>query len=540
MNNKNAHRSNTFTPLLIAVAAFAACPNPAALAQNALGDGRALDANQQLNASRFNPRGHDVMDQIRFQNSIVTGNAPRGLSFRGDVGYTAAGDFRASLGSNDLFSFSRDAAFTNPADSIRGTDALRYQFALTTGSAPPSILGLSSFTIDRRGGATSTLAPDVERAARALRSTTDYLSEKLAAPTILGYQADESGRNFVVVASPLTGIRASEIPRSFTVSEPQTTPQTETPDLSARNRAIRGMPLSGLEARASNAMPIFDFGQRLDTRQTAQMLAPASQAHSDILDRIAERIAAQDPSSQDPTRQDPSRQDATQAGDLQSRLSALTQRLLPSDQQTQQPTQQPETSPPATDIATQAAELLEAIRTSGFRVNDLAPRATADDPLFRRHMSDGQRLLAAARYFDAEDSFVRALSVKPRDPMASAGRIHAQLGAGLYLSASLNLRLLIANHPELATLRFDTKLLPATDRIPTLIAELRNQIDTSLSPGVPRDAALLLAYMGFQTDRTDHIRLGLNVYAELARAQPDKDLADFLKTVWLAPLPEER
>lgn len=528
--------TNLILPAAAAIIAAATCTTPA-IAQHAIGDGRALDANQQLNAGRFNPRGHDVMDTIRFQNSIVTGNAPRGLSFRGDAGYTAAGDFRASLGSNDLFTFRRDTAFTNPADTVRGTDALRYQFALTTGNTPPSILGLSSFTIDRAGVSPSpSTAPDVDRAARALRSTTDFLSERLAAPTILGYQADDSGRNFVVVASPLMGIRASEIPRTFTVDDPTTTTtpagDTAQTQQTERQRALRGMPVTGFEARASNALPIFDFAPRLDTRMLAQRMTPTSQTHADVMDRIAERLAESQPAT---TGQQP------QPNDIQAQLRELTQRLLPGqDQQETAPRQDQQDAtptPPPTSIAEQATALLDAIRASGVRVDELAPRASTEDPLFRRHISDGQRLLAASRYFDAEDSFVRALAVRPRDPMASAGRIHAQLGAGLYLSAALNLRLLIANHPELATLRFDEKLLPAQDRIPLLTAELRNQIDTSLSPGVPRDAALLLAYMGFQTERPDLIRLGLDVYTDRARSQPDKDLATFLRTIWLNPTP---
>ena len=53
---------------------------------------------------RFNPAGRNanMANEIRFRNAIVTGNAPNGLSFRGDAGYLAADDFSAETGANRL------------------------------------------------------------------------------------------------------------------------------------------------------------------------------------------------------------------------------------------------------------------------------------------------------------------------------------------------------------------------------------------------------------------------------------------------------
>ena len=109
----------------------------AANAQNALGDGNALDANPgQYGSSNY--ARPSLVDELRFRNSIATGNAPGGLSFRGDLGYRSAGEFTGELGSDSLFAFRRDSLYSGLAGmGIRGTDALQYQFALTTGSAPP-------------------------------------------------------------------------------------------------------------------------------------------------------------------------------------------------------------------------------------------------------------------------------------------------------------------------------------------------------------------------------------------------------------------
>src|SRR5207248_1554768 len=79
-------------------------------------------------------------------------------------------------------------------------------------------------------------------------------------------------------------------------------------------------------------------------------------------------------------------------------------------------------------------------------------------------MTAAQRLLSQGRLFDAEERCSRALSMRPGDIAGSVGRIHAQIGAGMLLSASVNLRSLLAEHPEIAGVKYAAELLPAKDR----------------------------------------------------------------------------
>ena len=128
----------------------------AAFGQNALGDGRVLDNNLRQGSGGVNTRVRSVEAQIRFNNAIVTGNAGFGRSFRGDVGYLASNDFRASLGSNDLYNFRRDStASAITGSGIRGTDALQYQVSLATGQTVPSFLDrpISNAGVVQRSGA---------------------------------------------------------------------------------------------------------------------------------------------------------------------------------------------------------------------------------------------------------------------------------------------------------------------------------------------------------------------------------------------------
>src|SRR5690606_2294464 len=99
----------------------------------------------------------DLAAEMRFRNAVVTGNAPGGLSFRGDVGYRAAGEFTGRLGADDTFSFRRDTVYSGLGGmGLRGTDSLQYQFALTTGMRPPPGFAGTPSAVTRTGtGSTS-------------------------------------------------------------------------------------------------------------------------------------------------------------------------------------------------------------------------------------------------------------------------------------------------------------------------------------------------------------------------------------------------
>src|ERR1044071_8028118 len=72
----------------------------------------ALDHSLQVGSGGRNAPGRDFKKELEFRNAIVTGNAPGGISFRGDVGYKAPGEFFGNLGSNDTFAFRRDSVYS--------------------------------------------------------------------------------------------------------------------------------------------------------------------------------------------------------------------------------------------------------------------------------------------------------------------------------------------------------------------------------------------------------------------------------------------
>jgi hypothetical protein len=496
-----------------------------AFGQDALGDGRALD-NSLSTQSRYNARRPSLAQELRFRNAIVTGNAPSGLSFRGDVGYRAPGEFEGELGSNDLFAFRRDALYSGLAGmGIRGSEALQLQFALTTGGRPPrNLIGSLSFPRDIPVGYTTGHVPEsisgtptiglappdpvtIEGTMMgSLRAPSAYEANRGYQPMFLyGGQSEETGDWYGVTASELRGIRLTEL------SQPEQTPPPGRLDGSIAPERFS----TSFEALA----------ERLSA-QAEQLATPAPEDETDTrspweirLRELQNQLILQEP-------KDEASPDA-ESGDGESGESGS----LPFD--------------PAT------LEILRGV-TGPPSKNFVPPDAHG---VYAEHMQRGQELLESGRYFDAEERFAHALTIRPNDVTAQIARIHAQIGAGMFLSAALNLRTLLLENPDAVSARFDAKLLASPDRLADIVKTLRAGIAKSTveSPvpgdlGRGRAAGLLLAYIGIQTQDADLVREGVaagrNAIDRSRLGTADKEnmserlLLDLIESVWADSKPE--
>jgi hypothetical protein len=204
----------------------------AALAQNA------LDRNLQVGSGGVNPTGRDFAAEVRFRNGIVTGNAPNGLSFRGNVGYRAPGEFTAALGSDSTFLYRRDAVNSGLGGlGIRGTDSLQYQMALLTGNKlPPNVTGVAIYGRTGIGATAGSLTNSDLRAEaiagqerfsalkptkptvpdkrglslQAVRSTSSYMATRGLEPIVVGY-TKEDGKYKTVTSSVLRGVSYDDL-----------------------------------------------------------------------------------------------------------------------------------------------------------------------------------------------------------------------------------------------------------------------------------------------------------------------------------------
>ena len=511
--------------------------------QNALGDGQALDRNLQVGSGGRNTRVRDLEATMRFNDAIITGNASGLRSFHGNVGYRATDEFGGRLGSNQLYTFRRDSAQSAYAGSgVRASDAIRYQFALSTGQALPSALA-GGVGIVPRSFASSQVPTTRSSTSSSLRSTADFLSSQAVRPTLVGYRADDNGV-YTATASPLLGVTWYPLQQSEGLA-PDASPNPARPGDVPKAGRPRAQPLglSGLESTATGLPSPLDLAgmgrnPRGESGTRANDLAVKgvqprvrSESYTKVLDAFRDSYAQRDAGSNLPPTADPldiddpatpwrrdldSLRDSLRSGD--SRTGRVPRDRQPPRAPVADKPEQPETAAPKGPMPIPGAlpdesidqpektgpqaedfiskRMLEILRDANVRIDTLRPTApTVDQASYAAHMQEGQQALAEGRFFDAEDRFSRAMSAMPADPMGAVGRLHAQLGAGLYLSAANNLRALIKDHPELAAARFNITLVPGDARAVKIAEQLRIEIDRA-GERLGRDAGLLLAYLG--------------------------------------------
>jgi hypothetical protein len=147
--------------------------------------------------------------------------------------------------------------------------------------------------------------------------------------------------------------------------------------------------------------------------------------------------------------------------------------------------------------------------------------------------------MSRGEYFRAEERYGSVLQVLPNSATALAGVANAQLGAGLHVSSALSLRKLYAMHPEMIDTHFGAEVMPSAVRLEAALASARERLDAANRPGASPDLqsdrfdfGLVIAYVGFQTDRPAVIREGLDA---MRVARPDDAMLGLLQRVWLPP-----
>ncbi len=574
---RRMNSSRTFAAgLLLALAG-------AASGQNALGDGTGLanplDVYQQQ--LRSESRTETFLRERRFRDAIVTGRAAGGLSFRGDLGYGSALEFRGELGSDVTYAFRRDSAISGlAAQGVSGTDALRFQFALTTGSAPPPgfagsgvvprspsqvVLPSTAFVPRQSGsqfgmgvtgdfgnvpGGTSPIrsVPLGQRTfeelsaageslsveARDLRSVSGLVGHGSLNPsTVQTVDLGLGRQSYDVVASPAAGVRMRPIDSPLVLGRMQ----AESTSL----RPVQTSPgqLSSIDRRLNNEL----------VRRPGDPLTPSGQPQDE----------ADSTGDTDPPRL-PGQPTDELPGQVPSQVPGQTPGQVPGQTPGDSPAAPGADDAPASDPFANGLGLLSSDRLTvvrgliagqnetdiGVGAGILTPEEAAllrgvpmvdqlvepgegieADAAYVLHMVRGQELLTNGRFFDAEERFVTALSIRPDDPTAEIGRVHAQLGAGLLRSASTNLRSTLNTYPELVGVRYSEDLLPSAERLELMLRELGFAQDLPMS-----SVGLLRAYVGFQTNEQSLMLEGLDQLR--SGTQSDFALARLLSEVWLA------
>lgn len=551
---------------------------PVSMGQNALGDGRGLERRlEQTGAYSGNVPRPDFRQEIRMRNAVVTGNAGGGKSFRGSVSYTDPDDFRGSLGSDSLFRFRRDSFGVGGSTNVglRGTESLQYQFNFATGNArdanffsrsvgnePPASSGLV-------GGLDTTKLPKYDTSGAdesapemsTLRSTASFTATRGLSPALVGFTSVRDGV-IRVTASELLGVRGDLL-----VPDVSSGRFIERSKLMLEQKAATLGPQTGPETAPPPKTAYQELQEQLDARDGFDRAKAREEAKTPPTAPPAETPKA--PDAPDPTTPPekpvepadgvPPLKDPALTAPPFSMEPKMPRGLAPWEQAVVNMRRRMAGLPP---LGRQATPLgpdglppldegtLQLLRMQGPAISALVGEGT-DGPMARL-IREGQEAMGRGAYFDAEERFARALAIESGEPSAMAGRVNAQIGAGLYVSAAINLRQLFEQHPELIGVRYEGAALPGAERLNGVKVELLGLARPAIAERLPRpEAALLLAYLGHHTKDQGAVRDGIagmrDAYTRSVAVQareagltamPDH-LIDLLEQAWLETPPAE-
>jgi hypothetical protein len=504
----------------------------------AMGSGNALDRNNQVGSGGSNNAATPVDYNAR--NLVVTNSVPGGRGFRGSVGYTADTDFRASTGSDALYRYRADSAMSNPAFISSTLAKDRFQVAQGLGvyefrraSTPLSL------TDQLNAGRLPDSRVRLDRANAQMafgRMNWDLGEDRVIAK---GEAANGDAIRYIV--SPLRGLQAESLADPIVRSGLGVYEQ-------ARARADVRSGLTTAEEYLKSMGSNFGGATRIDAQIAGRQLGDSLRVQNarmmpktyfdlveDLEKRAAEKTGAKGGGLEAVREQIGEFGTKPTTGD-----GALPGRPGSEKPETTKPTTDPRTSkglkvPEGTEgdrekeLVEERGKLLPVpemaeILRHGRKFSQLGTdEKRRVDELVRQ----GEDALRAGEYFQAERRFQQAQTIASDNPLVEVGVAHAQLGAGLYLSAGLTLRNLFTANPELIDATYDAKLLPTGERLGDAVRLMRERINRGDdAPGY----GLVLAYIGHQTGDRALVEEGLAAIMGNAEHDAQREL---LKGVWL-------
>lgn len=505
----------------------------------ALGQG-ALDAGLQV-GSKTNAAAKQ--EDFRSRNLVVTGDVAAGRGFRGSVGYTAEGDFRGATGADATLDFRRNSALSNPVLAANSANAAT-SFNLGRDSvsnlefrrdfAGPGGRGAAATVVDA-----STTRTRLDRMSTQL-SSSQQRSRDGEGSAMARYRSGETETG-TLVASTVRGIKKQR-DRDALKTEPLSMYEAARLREDLQNGLLRMDAVGWREANpfqvpapqdSVNASSVRDAKPLTRGEQAMQPAGGQTSSYDRILRQMREnwmaRVSGQGTeaaAAAGSTSADREREMITAYDELRAKLAGAKE-------------------PAAAKVASGTGKPDEAkdgrVNVGGVKISleDYAvilKHGTAIDAFgdegkdrIDELLRDGQRAMHQGNSFTAEKRFEVALLMKPGDARATAGLLHCQIGANLPGSASITLRALLTEHPEMMDVRYGAQAMPVRTRIERTLASTRERI---LEGRDVSDFGLLQAYLGHLLGDEKAIREGLT----FVKGRPEDDaLRGLLERLWLAP-----
>ena len=536
------------------------------------GYGNVLDASLGISSDGSrdlrNYRGFSPDFQVG--NLLVTGSIAGGKNFRGQVGYTAPGDFQGVVGADEIYAALRGS----------GLSQIQYVNSALSNDRYANAMGMGLYEYRRD----YTPAPQIYNVTQAseinqdrirLDRTNAYTSSRDLYDTAVNSSSlrlvknssdsDDEHTYFSLEASPVQGLYVRQIDMGVSYSGlslfdraalsaeirrggvdldelgfAYRTPTARVAPEAMLNAAIESPKSTGgrLDNKIEGNILLQNSNDSLDAYERVVRDILLSQTDGDEIDiDVDPKVLARVRMELDEIRALTMGQDLHVSYLDEQAPGSIKDMIVPSTTQGEEPeeqekptgsTQQYETEEEERERLKQeriirlekAAELLR----NGGRIESFSEGQTGR---IAQLMAAGEELLREGSYFDAESRFDQVLRINPGNPLALYGRANAQLAAGLYLSSALSLRKLYTSYPELIGTTLAPEFLPSETRLRFTKRKLNQRIQRRKD--LP-SYGLCLAYTGRMLEEPITISEGLSY---MVSDPSDAVLADLLGRVWL-------
>jgi hypothetical protein len=553
-----------------------------AYAQYKIDSQNPLDNNLKLGGSRLNNRKALPDYTGKYNDSIVTSSGGGLGRFRGRIGYRAPGEFRGSGGGVDSpsFQFQRRNLLANSRinpqiNPTAGNVLYRSGSGVTAGQLNPAARSQSlanPLNVYRNDVVSGNMVRG--------RVTTESYELNTIRPTLQNSNiySDASGNLLRVNASPLTGLQTTNltgIPAPQSASEypgvgpagidpysrvgekgdgrlvapagsrdvPTGTLEQEKASLRFDTEPETVNPLRVEDRVQASSLYLADYLSRDRTDRVSEGLIPSGEADGDILTASVLYPPAWDQAQpgedayQDllrrvrgpgapapPVFKGPDGAMTSMPSSLTGTPSSGESYLEQLKRKLEEAKVEPENQDKTPSSSDEALENL--INKLDYDLAPLATLAGSSSSDFDAEMRNAEEQMAAGKYFDANNAYQRASRLRPGHPSILVGRVNAQVGAGLFASATIDLRRLLTNHPELVAARYREPLLPSEVRL----AAISERLKPLLASETPQPSIWLLAYIAYQ--RGDNTLVG-NALDSLTQWYPEDPLLPLLERIWI-------
>lgn len=424
-------------------------------------------------------------------NLIITGNVADGKHFRGVVPYNAISDFGGPLRSTALDPFLRDSGGYGYSGRYSGSLTPFYSQTRTVTTTSPGLATVVNPLVPRVTGY------------RAVDYSVGLSSRPKTSPVYgsaySGYESGQIQSNpvFLSTARPMSRntielerVMANKVQSYTGISQAQV--EKEKQDISKLQKSLKKI---GHEA---------DLLEQSITYTDLRTDIGRDSLSSDLTLPLQPELAKETPRTEIAQLLPPDVETLQQKTDvfdiMKSQLESLIADLATKAADKQAKAASPEDAETQKTHAERIAELeLASTRAKAVLGKHKTFASYAEDK-FNQHIRAAEDYMKEGKYYWAANAYTVASAYKPEDPLAFAGKSHALLLAGEYMSSALFLERAIGLFPEYAWIRIDLETMVADkDKIENRIIDIREWIENSNAP----ELKFLLAYVYHQLDRVE-------------------------------------